>query len=170
MSDDNTTEMLEKLRQQLSRLPEGYQSPVFSLGVNRGMPETVPVEFRMMQQPEMRLRRSIETPLGYFGMSVGSEQGEPAAKLEYAKQLAALGGLLDVSANVGKGAKGASVTYQPEGLPVSVTGSMSQNQFGQIIRSLQAQYAQELMRNLMLGIYGQAGTNPMVGLKLERGF
>jgi hypothetical protein len=170
MSDDEIRAMLTQLRQQSARLPMSYQSPEFGVAASGEMPESMPMELRMLQQPELRMRGSKETPVGQVGVSAGTEMGEPTARLEYMKQLQALGGLLGIGGYVGEKSKGASVSYEPSNLPLSVSASMSENQFGQVMRNLQAQYAQEIMKNLVLGIYGQAGSQPMVGARLQGRF
>ena len=170
MNEDDIQEMLHRLRQQSSRLPISYQSPGFGIAASGSMPESFPIEMRLLQQPELRMRGSAETPIGQVGVSAGTEMGEPTARLEYMKQLEALGGLLGIGGYVGDKSKGATVSYEPSNLPLSVSASMSENQFGQLMRNLQAQYAQEIMKNLVLGIYGQAGSQPMVGARLQGRF
>lgn len=170
MSDDDVAEMLSRLRQQTSRFPVSYQSPELGISASTSLPDTFPIEMRSLFQPELRVRGSTETPVGQVGVSAGTEMGEPTARLEYMKQLQALGGLLGFGGYVGEKSKGASVSYEPSNLPLSVSASMSENQFGQLMRNLQAQYAQEIMKNLVLGVYGQAGSQPMVGARLQGRF
>lgn len=170
MNEEDVAEMLDRLRKQSARLPLSYQSPELGVAASLPLPESFPMELRMMQNPEIRVRGSQETPVGLIGVSAGTEFGEPAARLEYMNQLQALGGLLGITGYAGGKSKGASISYQPSGVPLSVTGSMSQNQFGELMRNLQAQYAQELMKNMVLGIYGQTGPRPMVGARLEGRF
>lgn len=170
MNEDDIQEMLYRLRQQSSRFPMSYQSPEFGIAASGAMPESFPIEMRMLQQPELRMRGSADTPVGQVGVSAGTEMGEPTARLEYMKQLQTLGGLLGISGYIGDKSKGATLSYEPSNLPVSVSASMSENQFGQLMRNLQAQYAQEIMKNLVLGIYGQTGSQPMVGARLQGKF
>ena len=170
MKDEEIKKMLAALRQQTSRFPMSYQSPELGISASQPLPESFPMEFRSQFQPELRVRGSTETPVGQVGISAGTEVGEPTARLEFMKQLQALGGLLGLGGYAGEKSRGATVSYEPSNVPLSMSASMSENQFGQVMRNLQAQYAQEIMKNLVLGIYGQTGSQPMVGARLEGRF
>jgi len=130
------------------------------------MPESAPQELQSIASQFARLGAKQETPLGTVGVSYGNEPGQARRQLTYENLL---GGLLGVKGEVGENYKKGSIVFSPTP-NVDVSATMSQDQFGNLVRSLQAQYIKKLNENLMLGLMGRVGSNPYVGLQMTGRF
>lgn len=172
MNEDELYALLEQMQRQQSRMPLSYQNDSFGISASSKPPAeaNLPKEFLDLMQDAVRIRGSTETPFGNVGVSVGTETGKATPMLEYQNSLKALGGLLNYGGSLGDQSRSVFAGYSPSNVPMSISGSLSQNEFGQLMKSIQAQYATELAKNMMLGIYGQAGSNPMFGLRLQGRF
>jgi len=126
------------------------------------MPASAPQELQSMASQFARVGAKQETPMGTFGVSYGNEPGQARKQLTYENLL---GGLLGVKGEVGENYRKGSVGFSPSE-NVDVSATLSQDQFGNLMRSLQAQYIKKLNDDLMLGLVGKAGTNPYVGLQM----
>ena len=134
----------------------------------RGVPQSnLPVEQQALAAPQFaRAGAATETPAGSVGLSYGNEPGQQGARLTYENLLS---GLLGVKGEVGEGYKKGSVSVSPTS-DLTVSGSLTQDQFGNLVKALQAQYVRKLNEDLMLGLIGRAGTNPYVGLQMSGRF
>jgi hypothetical protein len=113
------------------------------------MPESAPQELQSIASQFARLGAKQET-------------GQARRQLTYENLL---GGLLGVKGEVGENYKKGSIGFSPTP-NVDVSATMSQDQFGNLMRSLQAQYIKKLNEDLMLGLMGRVGSNPYVGLQM----
>lgn len=163
MSEDQLRELLGMMSRE--RMPIDYSGDQFGLRGVPSMPQEVPQELRDLSREYLRASGYQDTPVGRLGASYGNEPGQQGMRASYENAMNLLGGLLGVKGEIGKDYKKGSVSYSPtENL--SFGGSITSDQFGNMLRSLQAQYMKKLNEDLMMGVVGRGGSNPYVGLQM----
>lgn len=166
---DETQQFLASLSAR--NLPFMYDSGTLGLrAMTRPQGDMFPEAYASSIPEYLRVRKSIDSPLGLLGLSIGNEPSQELVKAAYNAQINVPGGLLGVDVEGGKQGKKASAKYIAESMPLSVTATKGTGDFGEKISSLEAAYAIELAKNWLMGMYGSVGSSPNVGLRLQGRF
>jgi hypothetical protein len=153
MSEDELKSLLSQLRIQPNI---GFSGDGFRFYGNPAIPVEADVspEMRAMNPQFARFIRSLDLGNGSVGFSYGNDPEGKGARISYENQLKALGGLLGLSGEIGEKNKKASISYKSENVPFRAQASMTQDEFGNLIRALEAQYVKQISDNMAIGLGG----------------